>query len=264
MPLRLLTLSFVLAGALAAAPSEAAPAPPGDGYVAYFGTATARDSAKVLYEEHHVLHYQGGRLTERVVLYTCKNGAPFARKTVAYVDPIAPNFDLADATNGMHEGIRGEAPARVVFYGSSTEPEKSAPLPAVSGLVADAGFDDYLLLHWDELIAGHSLKMAFLLPSRLADYTFQVQRLRDDRIDGVPVDVFRLKVSGVLGWVLPAIDVAYGSADRLLMRFDGLSDLRDKSNNNLLAIINFHAADRHPSDEQAMASARQAHLAPCP
>ena len=65
-----------------------------DAYVSYSGVARARGSNQFLYGEHHVLRYQAGRLAERVVLYTCRDGAPFARKTVSYVDPIAPDFTL--------------------------------------------------------------------------------------------------------------------------------------------------------------------------
>jgi hypothetical protein len=223
------------------------PVPP-NGFIAYAGTATARRSPKLLYREEDVLRYQGGRLAERVVLYACADGTPFARKTVLYVDPLSPDFDLDDVSNGMREGIRQAASGRRVYFQLGNGPEKSGPLPPVAGLVADAGFDEFVHEHWDELLADRTLSLRFLVPSRLEAIGFQVQRLRADRLDGVPVQVFRLKLSGFWGWILPGIDVSYGAAERVLMRYDGLSDLRDASNDNFQTVVTFHARDRRAAD----------------
>ena len=255
--------------AFGASCGAAADALPADGYVAYSGTATARHSARVLYREQDVVRYVGGRPAERVVLYTCANGVAFARKEVHYVDPLAPDFMLEDVANGMREGIRAGAAGRTVFFATRGEPEKHGPLPQVAGLVADAGFDEYVHAHWDDLVNNRTLVLHFLLPSRLDDYAFQVRRLRADRIDGVPVQVFRLRLAGIWGWILPGIDVSYGDADRVLMRYDGLSDLRDASNDNFQTIVIFPPAERAPADRgaadaAAMQKVRQARLAPCP
>jgi hypothetical protein len=117
--------------------------------------------------------------------------------------------------------------------------------------------------HWRTLLAGRPLRFPFLVPSRLGDIGFQVQHQRSDLLEGVPVEVFRLKLSGIWGWLLSGIDVSYGTADQVLMRYDGLSDLRDAANDNYAVIVNFHPRDRAPGSAAAMAAARAARLAPC-
>jgi len=235
-----------------------------DSYVSYSGTATTQHTGQFLYHENHVLQYRDGKMTGRVVLYTCRDGTAFARKTVSYIDPLSPDFLLEDASNGMREGIRAASVAREVFFRSDRgAAEKSSALPQVTGLVADTGFDAFVRANWDSLLAGHAVGMHFLVPSRLAELGFNVQHIGSARAEGVAMEVFRLKVSGVIGWVAPSIDVSYSAVDRTLVRYVGLSDLRDPSNSNFQADIVFRPADRAVGDEQTMLNARRARLALC-
>ena len=260
-------LTMVLS-ALALSFSQAAA--PLDGYLSYSGIARARHSGEILYGERHVLLYRNGRIAERAVLYTCRDGSAFARKVVTYSSALVPDFLFEDASNGMREGIR-EASARdvasgsrVVFYRErSADAEKSGPVPSVPGLVADAGFDEFVQAQWDSLTSGKAVDFRFLLPSRLADYGFKVQRLRADSVQGMSAEVLRLKLSGIWGWFLPGIDVYYSSADRVLVRFDGISDLHDASGNNYKTTIEFSVEERKVATSQAMVDARAAPIAPC-
>lgn len=90
-----------------------------------------------------------------------------------------------------------------------------------------------------------------------------MQRLRGDVIEGVPAEVFRLRLSGVWGWFIPGIDVYYRSSDHLLLRFDGISDLHDAAGNNYKTTIDFPVEDRQAATAQAMLDARAATIAPC-
>ncbi len=262
----------------AAASAPAQPPPAAASYLAYTGVASRRHADAFLYGEHHVLEFRGERLAARVVLYTCRDGRAFARKTVSYLDPLVPDFALEDATNGLREGIRTHEGMRRVYFRRPGEAEKSAPLPgapsmsapplsapplSATPLVADAGFDEFVRAAWPQLMAGQVVALRFLVPSRLKDYAFQVQRLGDRVIDGVPASMFRLKLSGLWGWILPGIDVAYGTRDRQLLHYDGLSDLRDAAGDNLQVQIAFAPAARRRVDARAFELALQAHLARC-
>jgi hypothetical protein len=231
--------------------------------LSYSGTATGRHD-QFLYGETHLLKYRDSRLAERVVLYTCRDGAAFARKTLSYVEPMSPDFELDDAANGMREGVRSAGSARMVFYrGVRVEPEKSGSVPEDPGLVIDAGFDEFIRDHWPALMSGKPLDLKFLIPSRLEKMDFQAQHVRSEQLEGIAVEVFRLKLSGMLGRVLPGIDVFYGSESHVLMRYEGLSDLRDSVGENFQTTISFHPADRRPAEESQWQDARQAPLGQC-
>jgi len=235
-----------------------------DEYIEYTGAARARHRQDFLYGERHILVYHDGRLTERMVLYTCADGAPFARKRVSYVDPAAPDFFFDDASNGMREGVGSQGGERSVFFRANRiEPEKSAPVPHAPDLVVDAGFDAFIQAHWSALMNGTPLPLKFLVPSRLQVMSFEVQHLRGGYFDGKPTEVFRMKLSGVLGLVWPGIEVAYDAAEHILVHYEGLSDLRDASGDNLQASIVFHAGERKPTSAQAISAAEAAALAPC-
>lgn len=253
-----------MAGLCALGLAASAAAGAGDGYIEYTGSAIGRRESEFLYGERHFLRTDEGRLAERTVLYTCANGAPFARKLVRYVEAAAPDFVLDDASNGMQEGVRTQGKARTMFFkASGHDVEKSAPVPDVPGLVVDAGFDAFIQAHWNELVAGNGVPLRFLVPSRLQEMNFEVRYLHADHFDGRSTEVFRMKLSGILGWFFSGIDVAYDAADHQLVHYQGLSDLRGPSGDNFEANIVFHANDRKPSSAQAMAAAQAAPLAPC-
>lgn len=243
------------------------PAHASEQYVAYFGVAASQRSDQLLYGESHVVRYQNGRIAERVVLYTCPDGTPFARKHSTYEDPLAPNFVFEDVSNGMREGVRAGANPKgnrtVFFRGFDGKPEKSAPVSEVPGLVIDSGFDEFIRSNWQTLMTQGSLSLQFLVPSRLETLGFQLQHLRTGNEDGTPTEVFRLKLQGILGWIAPNIDVTYSERDHVLMRYEGLSDLRDKSGDNLRVDITFRLSDRKPSDAAAAAAAMSAPLLAC-
>jgi len=256
--------TFIASFALILGLVEAGWSVPVDGYLTYSGVATSRRTNDFLYGERHVLSFRGGRLAQRVVLYTCRDGSAFARKNVSYVDPLAPDFLVEDASNGMREGIRTEAAERLVFFRENARSqEKTGPLPRAPGLVADASFDDFVQAHWAQLMGGDALEMRFLVPSRLADYGFQVQRLRSETVLGVPTEVFRLRLSGFWGWLLTGIDVYYSATDHVLVRYDGLSDLRDNAGDNFKTMIDFPPKDRHAASEDSLREALRAPLAAC-
>jgi hypothetical protein len=118
--------------------------------------------------------------------------------------------------------------------------------------------------HWPELVAGKTLDMQFVVPSRQRVMKFHVAHQRTEHWDGVGAEVFQLKLSGVLGYVVPSIDVYYSAAEHVLLRFVGVSDLSNASHDNYQADITFHLADRKPADVQLFDGARKARLAPCP
>jgi len=215
-----------LAAALLLAALWAGPLAASTRYLA--DTAWARDPVdkRLLYREQHALQLDAnGRLLERRVLYRCADGTPFARKRVDYrVDAEAPDFALDDARSGYREGLRRRDGRREAFVQYPGEAERSARLDT-GAMVADAGFDRWARARWDPLTAGERRSLRFLVPSRLAAYEFSVQALPAAAVAGEYR--FRLRLSGWLGWLAPYIDVSYTASDRRLLRFEGLSNLRD-------------------------------------
>lgn len=228
---------------------------------AYVGLATDPASGAPLYEEHHYVREDG----ERLVLYRCSDGTAFARKHVqAGDDALAPAFWLEDARFGYREGVQREG-AKVFAYvqRSAAHALQRSEVGVTAALVIDAGFDEFVRRHWEELQRGRTVPLDFLVPSRRRTYAFGVKRLAAQSVDGEAASVLRLAPSGVLGWFAPAIEVIYRDADRRLLRFTGITNVRANPDDSISARIGFA-----PSREVALTpadwgSARHAKLAAC-
>jgi hypothetical protein len=195
--------------------------------------ASALRDGTALYREEHLVRLDDGRPDERLVLYRCLGGAAFARKRVRYGDdPAAPSFQLEDARSGYREGAERTSEGLRVAWTAPGAAEAAALLPS-GPLVADAGFDEWVRAAWEPLTAGRSQSMQFLVPSRLRAYRFDVAPVEAGDPD---LRAFRLRLGGWFGWLLPSIEVAYDAQTRRLVRFEGLSNLRDDAGNAQLEV----------------------------
>jgi hypothetical protein len=224
------------------------------------GVAREPGNDRLLYREQHLVRRQDGEPTERLVIYRCGDGTPFARKRVDYRgSSVAPEFVFEDARLGYGEGLRRRTGVESVWVREGEdEAERSAPIKDDAGLVADAGFDEFIRDNWTPLVAGESVPLQFAVPSRLQSLGFKVNRQGSTEFGGEPAETFRLRLGGLLGWIAPHIDVAYGRDSRRLLRFEGLSNLRDDDGESqLVARIEFPTPAQAASEAQWQAFAGQ-------
>jgi hypothetical protein len=224
----------------------------------FTGYARDLESRRLLYVESHFVRAAGTVGEQRVVLYRCAPAgasddaraaaaAPaFARKELDYsAAREEPRFTLLDARTGYSEGLRRTAQGLEVFQRENSGAAlRRAPVPADVAIVSDAGFDEFVRRHWADLEAGRTVRFPFLVPSRLDFLTFKVKKHHEEKIEGAAASVIRLNLSGVLGWFLPYIEVSYRKSDRVLMRYRGLTNVRDTAGANIVAQIDFPSRER--------------------
>lgn len=206
----------------------------------YEGRAYAPGSERLLYRESHFVGTHDGA-RERLVLYRCPDGTPFARKIVRDTpSATAPDFELEDARNAYREGVRTRDGAREVFVrqGDAAQ-EKTKPLPS-GQVVIDAGFDRYVRDAWSRLDGSDGLTVPFLLPSRLAAYPFDVRTLAGDPAQRT----LRLSLGKWFGGMLPHIDVTYDARTRELLRYQGVANIRSAGGGNLAVDLKFPRGSR--------------------
>lgn len=259
--MRTIPLLPALAGLILAAAStgHATGAAPTDstGIRQLEGRAYATGDGHLMYTESHWLYADHG-VPARLVLYRCPDGRPFAHKWLREDGPAqAPDFELTDGRTGYREGVRRTGDGRIVFMqpgGGATE--RTAKLPDSPDLVIDAGFDAYIRQHWDRLGRGESETVPFLIPSRLGALDFKVRRLDDALVEGRPARRYRLGLASWIGFALPHIDVAYDAANRELLQFVGLANIRGSNGDNVRARIVFDPVAAHPATPGALDAAR--------
>lgn len=214
---------------------------------AYEGLAYARGSERLLYRESHWV--DGGA---QLVLYRCADGKPFARKRLQRsANASSPDFEMLDARTGYREGVRSAGRGREVYTQASARAAvRRAPLDAARTVV-DAGFDDFVRGAWDRLGGKGGIDMAFLVPSRLDAMDFTVREVARDAARRT----FRLSLGAWYGAVLPHIDVDYAIADKRLLRYRGMSNIRDARGRNLDVDIRFPTDKRRPASAADMDAA---------
>jgi hypothetical protein len=215
--------------------------------LAFTGYARDVETRQLLYVESHFVRNAGQKGETRVVLYRCANGKEtFARKSLTYGEVREePEFSFVDGRSGYTEGLRRTANGPLVFQREADRaPVREAKVPAKVVIVSDAGFDEFVRIHWAELEAGKTVRFPFLIPSRLDFLTFKVKKNREEPVEGATSAVIRLNLSGVIGWFLPYIEVSYRKSDKVLLRYKGLTNIRNAAGENLVALIEFPQKER--------------------
>ena len=236
-----------LAVALSGLVATAAPAVVRAVDLSFTGHARDLETRQLLYIESHFVRNAGQQSESRVVLYRCANGTEtFARKELSYGEVRQePEFNFLDGRTGYTEGLRRTAGGPRVFQREATRaPIREAKVPANVVIVSDAGFDEFVRIHWADLEAGNTVRFPFLIPSRLDFLTFKVKKHREEMVEGATSSVIRLNLSGVIGWFLPYIEVSYRKSDRVLVRYKGLTNIRNAEGDNLVALIEFPQKER--------------------
>jgi hypothetical protein len=218
----------------------------------YEGLAYAKKGGQLLYRESHWIQDSG----QRLVLYRCPGGAPFARKKVMGAG-AAPDFEFFDARSGYREGVRTQGGVREVFtQASAGVPEQAKPIARGDGQVIDAGFDAYVRQQWDALAKPERQRIAFLVPSRLQAMSFQLSPLAQDKA----TRSYKLALDAWYGGVLPNIVVTYSTANRQLMKFEGIGNIRDAAGKYTAVRIEFPDSKRNRATGADLSGAAAAPL----
>lgn len=228
------------------------------------GLARNPESRQGIYTEHHWIRFNETAPVERLVVYRCMDGTAFARKRVNYQPSAqAPAFEFIDARKGYIEGLRYIQNKAALWHRSSgKQPEKNAVL-TVQNLVADAGFNEFIRNNWLKLRTGAALPIRFAVPTRLQAYKFNLKQTNESQFAGVPAVTYELKLSGLLSLLADPIEVTYEKSTQRLLRFQGLSNLRDDAGEfDLMAQIDFPKAPRL-AQESEWKQQMSTPLAPC-
>lgn len=215
----------------------------------YDGVAYASDTDELQYRETHYLDSDAaGVLSERIVLYNCPDGRPFARKQVDYrSSPEAPSFTMEDARLGYREGLRpmtNGGASYEVFARADAEASERRTAVSHAGLVADAGFDSFLKSRWPSVLSGQPLPLKFLIPSLQKAVDFEVRLDQATMIAGRDAVRVRLSLGRWWGFLVPSIHATYTKDGSELLRFEGISNIRGNDGENLRVRIEFPAASR--------------------
>ncbi len=98
--------------------------------------------------------------------YTKPDGSVFASKTLVYQGELfQPSFNYEDTRDNEFVSAQFQGARLVLTHGmNSAQNEKI--IYDNARMVIDAGFDAYIQLNWDTLVAGKRLKFDFAMPKQ--------------------------------------------------------------------------------------------------
>lgn len=208
------------------------------------GYAYDKQTGKFLYSETHREVVEDGRRVINTVSYRDGAGRVFAEKYINFERSLTmPDFHLVNEENGHVEGARGTGgQLKVHFRDPSAASLREASVARPQNGIIDAGFDRFIELNWDSLVGGDVIEREFLIPSQLSFYTFEIERVESERPDE---HTFELRIkSSFLQLFVPSVLVHYDARTRALVRYEGISNIRDETGENFDVRIEFPGPDR--------------------
>lgn len=206
------------------------------------GIARDSDTSEILYKEkHYVERDDQGAVVKRNVIYEAPGGEKIATKVNTQGSARwAPEFELVDFRSRYREELRVSKDSFVLRLrerGEEVWQEITIPRTDDSqNWVADAGFDQFIRDHIEQLRQGKSIDFTFLSPARLSSVPFRL----------IPVEEAnqRLRVKMVLQnrflrLLLDPIVLDYTLESNLLMRFEGITNLSRVNGDHYEAIIEY-------------------------
>jgi hypothetical protein len=208
----------------------------------YVGRASDLGTGRPLYVEEHREVREGERRVGIVTEYKDLEGKLFARRTARFDGhPTVAQFRTEDLRTGALEGadVRGDK-VRMYHRKGVREAlnEREFAIPAAAAV--DAGFNNYVQLHWAELEQGETLRFEFGVPYSLDYYGFRLYKKDDGRSGDRPqmtvvcdIDNFLIRL-----FVKP-IRLTYDANARRLMTYEGISNMTDPEGANYTVRIVF-------------------------
>lgn len=204
------------------------------------GYAYTRDGEQLIYTEQHTFSYDDqGRLTTHAVDYVSAAGDVWAVKSLDYrKNAYAPDFKLEDQRSTYVEGGELLDDEYRLFRVRDDKPgDKTIDMNEAT--IVDAGFDTYVRANLDALREGKVGTIELAVPSSLIRLKFRIKPLGDEELFGLSATRFRVEPASLLRLIADAIDITYDRASGRLLRYEGLTNIRDAEGKRYDARIDF-------------------------
>jgi hypothetical protein len=191
---------------------------------------------KVLYHFVRTAHRTGP--TVRVQRqFTTPDGRVAAAETVLYRSNRLVAYEMKEFQANLSGSIWIEPdPAKngqsniLIGYGKSLAPPRGDPQPLKPDTLIDDDLYPFLLVHWDELMRGESVKFHFVSIEWKRTFNFQLVKTGESVVDGHPCEQITMNPSGLLlaQVVNPLVFTVEKAASHMLLSYIGRTTPRVK------------------------------------
>lgn len=173
--------------------------------------------------------------------YTRPSGEVFAKIQSDFKkDPFIPDVVFEDFRFSLRQEMTFDKEAkRIKILQTNTKTQKttSKEIPLKPNMIAGQGFNNYILKNWDQLVAGKSLPLDFIVIAKQDFFSFELFRTPEKSKELLDIS---LKVKSVfLRAFVGTIETVYFHSDKRLKTFKGLSNLVDDKDQSLTVRIEY-------------------------
>ncbi|HKY92201.1 MAG TPA: hypothetical protein VJM11_14225 [Nevskiaceae bacterium] len=198
-----------------------------DGTYRFYGYAYDLESNRYLYTEVHRATIVDRRWKGGTIDYFAPDGRRIGHKDLSFAtDPFIPVFRFEMPELGYAESITGLDP-RVELSRSEKGKAAQKALERKPDMAADSGFHNYLLAHFQELLAGKAVPFVFVAAGRLDAFKFRAKRIEDTTWEGRKAVRFQVEADSLLRLVAPSLLVTYDPEQERLLEYRGISNVHD-------------------------------------
>lgn len=195
------------------------------------GSAYNLDNNQLIYRELYTALDENKSVQ---VDYMTPEGMVFATKTLIYQGELfQPSFNYEDTRDNEYISAQFQGARLVLTHGMNSSQNEKV-IYDNARMVIDAGFDAYIQLNWDKLVAGKRLKFDFAMPTRLSSLQLEVRKINGsespvyDANFGREWIYFRIApAKAFISLFADPIHLAYDPNGKYLMRFHGRSNIDD-------------------------------------
>lgn len=220
------------------------------GLLTAVGEAFDTETGELVYREYH-FRQPGSALGS--VEYRGPDRQLLGTKSLDFqAAPWAPAFQQIDLRTGELIFARWQGSSLTLGYRESRRGETRQEKVPSEALVADAGFDNFIRAHWNDLLGDREKSFAFAVPTRLDILTLVAQRRACDDASAV---CFRVKPDNwFFAMLVDPIDLKYDASSRQLLQFQGLSNITDADGGPQVVTIRYRHAEpgSYLADDRAL------------
>ena len=205
------------------------------------GTAIEAESKKEIYKEDHQVEYNGNLVKKVITTYLAPDGKEIAKLTSTFKgNPQLPDTEFIDKRTGYKEltNLKGDE-----YFITTITPEgkkKEGSLDVKNNLVCGQGYHNFIISNLDTFKVGEKRELRFIIPSMRDYFTFDLTFLGPLNKEKPDEVTFRLDITNwILKMFADKIQVTYSKKDKVLLRYEGLTNLKNNKGDQYDAILTY-------------------------
>ncbi|MGQ1910409.1 hypothetical protein ACT3CE_11525 [Marinifilum sp. RC60d5] len=208
----------------------------------YEGIAMDKHSLEFIYKEVHHEIFWKGKHVETLTYFIGKNGNEFAHRELNFRSSFQkPEYLLTDKRSGLLEEVihLGSNQFNIRYRKNIDSKLKESNIYVPKPAVVDGGFNYYIKNNWDKLLDDKKLVFNYLSVAFQDYFTFRIYKA-DKQTNDPNIMLLKMECKQLfLRLMVKPIFVYYNLETRRIVKYDGISNIRDLNGISYKALLNY-------------------------